>query len=176
MKLHLDDILPEGVDLEVRLDPEDPAVQGLDVRGPVTGTFNIRKMEHQILVRGSVVGQVMLRCARCLRDFDLSVQEDVNIELRPAFDLDRAGHEMELVADDLDVEFFKGDVLDLGHIIAEQVALLVPMKPLCTEDCAGICSRCGADRSEDPCQCMPSETDDRWGVLLQLKEKMKTGN
>lgn len=175
MLLHLDDILPEGIDLEVRLDSDDPAVRELDIKGPVTGSFNIRKIGHQVLVHGSIVGDVKLRCARCLRVFDLHVQEDVDIELRPTFDLEREGHEVELVADDLDVDFFKGDILDLSHIVAEQIALLVPMKPLCREDCAGICSRCGANRSENPCECLSEETDDRWGALLHLKEKMKSG-
>jgi uncharacterized protein len=173
MLVYLEDILPEGIDLEVRLDPEDPAVRELDIKEPVVGSFNIKKMGQQLLVCGKVVGVVKLRCGRCLRDFDLNVQENVNIELRPVFDLERSGHEVELVADDLDVDFFKGDALDLGHIVAEQVALLVPMKPLCSEGCAGICSKCGANRNETPCECFSEETDDRWGVLLQLKEKMK---
>lgn len=173
MLMHLEDILPEGIDLEVCLDPEDPAVRGLDIREPVIGSFHIKKHGHQVLVRGSVVGDVKLRCARCLRDFDLHIQEDLDIELRPVFDLERSGHEVELVADDLDIDFFRGDSLDLGHIVAEQIALLLPMKPLCREDCAGICSRCGANRSENPCECMSGETDDQWGALLQLKEQMK---
>lgn len=175
MLVYLEDILPEGIDLEVRLDPEDPAVRDLDVREPVVGSFHIKKMGQQILVRGNVVGCIVLQCARCLKSFDLNVKEDVNIELRPVFDLERSGHEVELVADDLDVDFFKGDALDLAHIVAEQVALLIPMKPLCSEDCAGICSKCGADRRENPCGCLSEETDDRWGVLLQLKEKMGRG-
>jgi uncharacterized protein len=173
MFLHLEDILPEGIDMEVRLDPEDPAVRELDIKEPVFGSLNIKKIDQQLLVRGSVVGDLRLQCARCLRDFDLHVDEDINIELRPVFDLERSGHEVELVADDLDVDFFKGDALDLGHIVAEQVALLVPMKPLCREDCAGICSKCGADRGEIPCDCVSGEADDRWGALLQLKEQMK---
>ena len=173
MLLHLDDILPEGIDVEVRLDPEDPAVRELDIKEPVTGSFHVRKIGQQLLVRGSVVGEVKLRCARCLGDFALRIQEEIDIELRPVIDMERSGHEVELGSDDLDVEFFIGDALDLGHVVAEQIALLIPMKPLCREDCAGICSRCGAKRDENPCDCMTVETDDRWGALLQLKEQMK---
>ena len=176
MLLHLDDILPEGIDIEVCLDPEDPAVRELDIREPVSGSFNIRKVGHQIVVRGTVVGDVKLRCARCLGEFDFSVQEEVEIELRPVFDLERSGHDLELGSDDLDIDFFVGDALDLGHIVAEQIALLIPMKPLCKEDCAGICSKCGAKRAENPCNCLAEETDDRWGELLKLKEQMKNNN
>lgn len=173
MQLFLDDILPEGIDVEVRLDPEDPAVRGLDIKGPVTGSFHIKKIGRQLLVRGHIAGEVRLRCARCLSDFNLRLLEKVDIELRPILDLERSGQEMELGTDDLDVEFFRGDTLDLGHIAAEQIALAVPMKPLCQNDCAGICSKCGASRSEEPCQCPASEPDSRWSELLRLKEQMK---
>jgi uncharacterized protein len=80
---------------------------------------------------------------------------------------------MELGMDDLDVEFFKGDALDLGHIAAEQITLTVPMKPLCSEGCAGICSKCGAHRGKEPCQCSTVEPDSRWSELLRLKEQME---
>jgi uncharacterized protein len=173
MFIHLEDILPEGIDIQVCLDPEDPAVREMDIKEPVIGSFHINKHGHQVLVRGTVVGDVKLRCARCLRDFDSHIQEDLNIELRPVFDLERSGHEVELIADDLDIDFFRGDSFDLGHIVAEQIALLLPMKPLCREDCAGICSICGVNRSESPCDCMSGEIDDRWGALIKLKEQMK---
>jgi uncharacterized protein len=173
MLVYLEDILPEGIEMEVRLDPEDPAVRELDIKEPVIGSFQIKRIGQQVMVGGTVVGDVMLRCGRCLGDFDFHIQEEVNIELRPVFDLERSGHEVELGSNDLDVDFFKGDALDLSHIVAEQIALLVPMKPLCQEDCAGICSRCGAKLNENQCECMSAETDDRWGALLQLKEQMK---
>ncbi len=175
MQLFLDDVLPEGIEVEVRLDQEDPAVRDLDVKGPITGSFHIRKVGLQLLVRGRVAGDVRLRCARCLEDFILEVQEDVDIELRPVDDLARSELEMELGADDLDVEFFRGDVLDLGHLAAEQIVLAIPMKPICRETCAGICPMCGADRSRQPCGCQNEEPDNRWSELLRLKERMKTG-
>ncbi len=173
MQLFLDDILPEGIDVEVRLDRKDPAVRELDIKGPVTGSFHIRKVGLQLLVRGHVTGEVRVQCARCLEDFDLKVQEEVDIELRPIMDLEQSGHDMELGTDDLDVEFFRGDTLDLGHLVAEQIVLAIPMKPVCRETCAGICPRCGARANQGSCGCLPSEHDSRWGELLRLKEKMK---
>jgi uncharacterized protein len=173
MLLRLDDILPEGIEVKVRLDPDDPAVREMDIKGPVTGSFHIRKIGRQLLVSGHVTSEVRLRCARCLGEFDAEVREKVDIELRPIFDLERSGHEMELGTDDLDVEFFKGDTLDLSHIAAEQIALAIPMKPLCREDCTGICSECGADLREGPCQCPPKRTDSQWNKLLRLKEQME---
>jgi uncharacterized protein len=171
MLIHLEDILPEGIEIEVCLDPDDPALRELNVQGPVKGSFKIRKMGHLILIRGAVSGRVLLECARCLKEFNGGVLEEIDIELRPALELERTAHERELGTDDLDVEFFRGDSLDIGHLVGEQVSLSVPMKPLCSDDCGGICPVCGADRTLETCGC-EQDADPRWSVLRDLKDRM----
>ena len=171
MLIHLEDILQEGIEIELNLDPDDPAVQEMNIRGAVTGSLQIRKTGQQVLVLGNVGGKVQLTCARCLKDFIAEIQEKVDIELRPVLDLDRAARERELASDDLDVEFFRGDALDVGHLAAEQISLAIPMKPLCREDCGGICPDCGADRTLGTCVCEP-DTDPRWNALKDLKLKI----
>jgi uncharacterized protein len=171
MLVHLEDIPPEGLEVELVMDPDDPAVRDMEIRGPVKGTLKISKTGHQVLVRGRVNGQVQLTCARCLTDFTVEIDEEVDVELRPAFDLDRDARERELGSDDLDVEFFRGDALDVGHLAAEQVSLAIPMKPLCREECAGICPQCGADRVAGSCSCEP-DTDPRWSALKDLKSRI----
>jgi len=171
MLIHLEDILPEGIKVELNLDPDDPAVRELNVNGPVTGSFELRKTGHQVLVRGDVSGQVQLICARCLKDFAAVISERVDIELRPVLDLEKSAQERELGSDDLDVEFFRGDALDVGHLAAEQIALSIPMKPLCQDDCSGICPDCGVDRTSGTCDCKP-DTDPRWSALKDLKNQL----
>ena len=171
MLVYLEDILPEGIEVELEVDPDDPVLEGLDIMGPVKGSFQINKTGHQVLVRGKVNGEVQLTCARCLEGFKASIDEEVDIELRPALDLDREAQERELGSDDLDVEFFRGDALDVSHLAVEQISLAIPMKPLCREDCGGICPDCGADRAMGACGCEP-ETDPRWSALQDLKDQI----
>jgi uncharacterized protein len=171
MLVYLEDILPEGIEIEVSLDPDDSAVRELNVKGPVTGSFKIRKVGKQVLVRGSVYGEVLLTCARCLTDFAVRIREQIDVELRPVLDLDRTAQERELGSDDLNVEFFRGDALDAGHLAAEQISLCIPMKPLCQDDCGGICPECGANRTLGTCGCEP-DTDPRWSALKELKDQM----
>ena len=168
MLVQLEDILPEGIEIEVCLNPGDPAVRGLNIKGPVVGSFKIRKMGQQVLVRGNVSGEVQLKCARCLSDFTIGIREGIDIELRPVLDLDRSAQERELGSDDLDVEFFRGEALDVDHLAAEQITLCIPMKPLCQDDCGGICLGCGADMTLKTCGCEP-DTDPRWSSLKDIK-------
>lgn len=172
MLVHLEDIPPEGLKVELDLNQDDPSVRDLNIRGPVTGSLLINKTGHQVLVRGRVDGEVQLTCARCLREFYFGIGEEVDIELRPVLDLDKAVQEKELGADDLDVEFFRGDALDVGHLAAEQISLAIPMKPLCQDDCVGICPECGVERASGTCKCEP-DTDPRWSALKDLKFRIE---
>ncbi len=175
MELFLDEIPPEGIQVDIHLDKDDPAARDLGIRESITGSLNFRKVGFQLLVRGHVAGVLRLRCSRCLKDFDLDMNEEVDIELRPFLDLERSAAEVELETDDLDVEFFRGESLNIGHLVAEQIALAIPMKPLCMETCAGICPQCGGDLQKGPCECTHEAPDGRWSGLLRLKEKMETG-
>ncbi len=172
MLIRIEKITSEGLDAEFELDSKDPAVAKLDTEGPVSGSFYLKKVGEQILVKGSLNAEVRLQCARCLRNFSRKVSENVEVKLRPISVMDGEGGELELAPDDLNVEFFHGDALDIGHLAAEQVALSVPMKPLCSEDCPGICHLCGTDRIKGDCGCETEVTDLRWSALADLKKRI----
>ncbi len=63
--------------------------------------------------------------------------------------------ERELHADDLDVEFYKNGIINLKDFLREQILLQVPMKPLCSDDCRGLCQYCGQDLNIAQCSCAP---------------------
>jgi uncharacterized protein len=56
----------------------------------------------------------------------------------------------------------------IGHVVANEIALLLPMQPLCREDCAGICPCCGADFNQGSCNCARENIDPRWEKLKNL--------
>ena len=58
-----------------------------------------------------------------------------------------------------------GIVTDL---LREELLLSQPTKPVCKEDCKGICAGCGAELNSEPCTC-PPEVDPRWDALKDLK-------
>lgn len=81
------------------------------------------------------------------------------------------GDEIELVEEDLGVVTLSEPLLDTRPIVIEQLHLGIPMKPLCREDCKGLCSRCGADLNEGPCSCAPLG-DARLAKLAALRGKL----
>ena len=61
--------------------------------------------------------------------------------------------------------------LDLDETIREELLLSFPMRFLCSEDCPGLCPKCGKSRRQGDCGCPTSEPDPRLAVLKKLFDK-----
>jgi uncharacterized protein len=118
-------------------------------------------------------------CARCLATY--RVEEDLPVRLRlrkrpePPRRTEKARpgaveeEEVELDPADLDVVLYDEPVLPFEDIVREQVLMAIPMKPLCREDCRGLCPECGADWNAGDCACEKTKVDPRLEVLKGLK-------
>jgi uncharacterized protein len=146
---------------------EDPDLEF--AAGAITGNVRLEKHGHDILVRGRLQGHLELTCSRCLEVFVAPVAVDFDLLLAPAPDALAADSE-ELSSADLDLDFYHGETVDLEEILREQIILAVPLKPLCLENCRGLCPRCGADLNRETCSCQPEESDSLLAPLAKLKE------
>ena len=79
--------------------------------------------------------------------------------------------EHEVKDDDLNVSFYKDDQIDLGEVMREQFYLALPMKPLCREDCRGLCPVCGVNRNRESCTCQAEWVDPRMDALRRFKSQ-----
>jgi uncharacterized protein len=118
-----------------------------------------------VFVRGRVAATVPQTCGRCLETFPARIDVPVDVRLVPK---PPAGDSVELDADDLDVDFYANDELDLGRVVATETTLALPMKPLCRPDCRGLCAVCGANRNLAPCTCASRPPDPPLAALRDL--------
>ena len=118
-----------------------------------------------VFVRGDVAATVPQTCGRCLETFPARIEVPIDVRLVPK---PPAGDSVELGADDLDVDFYANDQLDLGRVVATETTLALPMKPLCRPDCRGLCAVCGANRNVVACTCATRPPDPRLAVLRDL--------
>jgi uncharacterized protein len=145
---------------------EDPGLEFTDAR--ITGTVNLTKHGHDILVRGHLSGYLDLACSRCLKSFTHPVTADFDLLLVPRPGT-AAGEDEELSASDLDLDYYTGEVVDLESLLREQIILLIPIKPLCDETCKGLCPQCGAALNNEVCQCQPEAVNSPFADLAKLK-------
>ncbi|HEV7734974.1 MAG TPA: DUF177 domain-containing protein, partial [Candidatus Binatia bacterium] len=98
--------------------------------------------------------------------YDFSIDAPFTLVLTPrAAAVDEPG---ELGSDDLGICYYDGDEIDVSAIVHEQTILALPTRPLCAEECRGLCPQCGTNLNADPCGCSVTATDPRLAVLRTL--------
>lgn len=166
MRLNLRDI-PDGITaIEVTRPDGSPDLPGFY---DISGRLTLEKTGGVIRVKGRLDFSCRLECSRCLGEFSHRGQEPVELFFRPQQPGDASpAREGELKPDDLSVLTYRGTELDLWPALRESLELGRPMKPLCREDCRGICNGCGRDLNREACSCAPDTGDPRWEALRGL--------
>lgn len=145
-----------------------------DIRGlrrPVHSECQVSLLGEKIHVEGLLGADLELTCVRCLKAFGSSIEREFSVDYQPD-PMVREGEEFSLTYSDLDIDFYRDQRLDVSGLISEQVVLAVPMKPVCHEQCKGLCDQCGADLNEGDCDCKPCGVDPRFAVLEGLKKRI----
>ena len=143
------------------------------VGGPMAGRLEIelRRDGDGFAVTGTVELEGSVRCSRCLSPVAWTAREPVTVTLLPAPPAPRS-EETGLQAEELDVEFLTDAELDLEALAVQQLLLALPMRTVCSPDCAGLCPRCGANRNvPGACRCDP-DVDPRWEALRSLRTEL----
>jgi uncharacterized protein len=149
--------------------------QVIDITGDgasslVQGKVSLMRTDRSILVKGTLDTGVELTCSRCLSPFDCSLTISIEEEYYPTTDVDTGA--AIAVPDELGCfTIDENHVLDLTEAVRQYALLAIPMKPLCREDCAGLCPYCGHNLNLGPCGCPPRGADPRWSELNKLPKK-----
>ena len=130
---------------------------------PVHVEISVKKIGEEISIKGRIKTCLSFICSRCLVPFEFSVDS--------CFDLIYLPEELEdikeqLEKDDLNKSFYYCRKLDIREVVLEQLNLTFPLKPLCSEDCQGICPVCMKIVKDGDCSCATNESDPR---LVKLK-------
>lgn len=131
----------------------------------VDGTLTVS--ENSLVLQAEIAVAMTFSCGRCLEE----VEEQISGEIATYYEkTDRAipdGEEL-TESDDVEILDYSAKTIDLSRRIAELVNLNIPMKPLCSEACKGLCPDCGRNLNEGACGCGTRQTDPRWHTLKSL--------
>ena len=144
--------------------------------GPVALTAQASKgdLPAEYLVDGSSKFAADLTCSRCVDPYPFASSSTFHLRFRPRPELpQQESQELEIAPDELDIEFYTDRSISLRDLALEQIQLSIPMKPLCEENCLGLCPQCGANRNRESCSCESSTADERWGALREIQQAMK---
>jgi uncharacterized protein len=177
MRINLDGIPKDGLELTFLKEQDTllhaleqvPKPVGTNLDPRVSGQVRILRSGADVFFLGTVVGLLHLQCSRCLKDFDVEKEVNFNAIIRSR--VAEQSPEKEDGESEEDIFFIEGLEFDPADIIVQELILEIPMKPLCSEECPGLCPRCGA--SMGSCGCSKEDSaETRWEALARLKEKM----
>lgn len=138
----------------------------------VKGELTLIRSTNSILVQGRLYTQTKIACSRCLRPFTLKLPLKIEEEFFPTIDI-VTGMKLPKPEDPGSFTIDEHHILDLTEAIRQYIVTAIPMKPLCREDCAGLCDICGKDLNLGNCDCHQQEMDPRWAELLKLQKSNK---
>ena len=120
--------------------------------------LRLESVHEGILATGEVDSTAKAECSRCLEPLKLAVEVDFQ----------------ELFAYSLEQEddfLVQDEKIDLEQAITDAVVLSLPFKPVCSEDCLGLCPECGVKMAEDPNHVHQVEIDSRWSELESFRKE-----
>ena len=177
MRIRLEDIPEYGLEIELTdaslgafapsaaILPKDDIVVNRDI----TGSLHLTRDEDTILMTGSVQSVVCLPCSRCLVNHEIKLTTDIDLALKVT-KAESIEDEAQLEDNEIPV---RGPEIELSDIIFQEILLDIPMKPLCREDCPGICPSCGFARGSDQCKCdSGKQVDPRWQELKKIRDQI----
>ncbi len=140
-------------------------------------------MGEDLYLEGAASGALELECSRCLARYRHGLREPFRLVLEPAGARVPADPEGALalardglcLGSEFEAGWYRGSEVHLGPFFLEVIALVLPVKPLCREDCPGLCPRCGADLSQGPCGCGDARPDSPFAALAPLRAVLRGG-
>jgi DUF177 domain-containing protein len=145
------------------------------VVSPVTLGFDIYKDKDRFHLVGRVQTTLELLCSRCLEPFRWPVDAEFDLRYHPQ-SANTGDGEREVADADLGTAFYEHDEIDLGQLMQEQFYLSLPMKPLCADDCKGLCPSCGTNWNRATCGCANAWDDPRLAALKALNLDSRKGH
>ena len=173
MKIRIEDITADAKEMAFaepeqeinRILGEGP-IREYHLEGPVEVSVSFYRAGTELFFAGMLKTRTGAVCARCAEDFDAAGDRPFRFVLSPksiGYDDDN------LRAEDLEFSLYEGDEVDLSGLIREQVLLALPTRPLCREDCRGLCPHCGVNLNRTTCGCRVEIPDRRMDAIRSLK-------
>ncbi len=134
MKININNISPEGLNLEDDISPAalDLETDIVKFHGSIKVKAEVAKITNTVMVDLSLNAAMRLVCSRCLEETQTNIKKNLKLNYQ---------------ADKLN------PIIDLSQDIREEIILDYPFKPLCKPDCLGLCPKCGKNLNEGVCSC-----------------------
>jgi uncharacterized metal-binding protein YceD (DUF177 family) len=132
---------------------------GVPEGGEVSLHLRLESVMEGVLVSGEVDVPLVGSCARCLEP----IEDTLELDVQELFAY--SGSTTEATSEEDEVRRVDGDFLDLEPMVRDAVVLALPLAPVCSDDCSGLCADCGERLDDLPADHTHEVVDPRWAGL-----------
>lgn len=166
MKIDVKDLREDLSSLQLQQTPQE--LRLVFERGnfvdPVEVELTSRKIGDDFVFTGKARTEVELECSRCLENYQHDLEAKLDFLVRAGIDHFEIEYQ-----DQAEPLIFPGNqFFSIDSLVKETILLNLPLKPLCSEDCKGLCTVCGVNLNALSCQCKRDDLDPRWEKLKNL--------
>lgn len=166
MKIDLRDLRDDINSIHSELMPEEFGLvsEGAEFTQPVEVDLTFRRSGDDFFCTGMARTEVGLKCSRCLENYLHPLKIRLEFLVRVGKDQIEIGYQ-----DQAEPLISPGSqFFSIDSLVKETVLLNLPLKPLCSEDCKGLCPVCGVNLNTSSCRCKKEKLDPRWEKLKNL--------
>ncbi len=172
MRWNVSHLLKSGVgeEREYEFSEANPSIK--ELAAGIEGSAQFIRTKSGILVLASADTSVRCICSRCLQEFSTPAHITIEEEFLQTTDAE-TGVKVTLDGNEESFTISSQNELDLTESVRQYAILAIPIKPLCKEDCRGLCQSCGKNLSEGTCTCKAEPGDRRWEALEGIRGKVR---
>ena len=121
---------------------------------------------NRFKLKGEIETVILYECVRCLKLFKSKVTSAINVLV-----VDKFNNHIKVKGEEIIEILNSDDEFDISAMVADIVELENPIKPLCDNECLGLCNICGINKNEISCDCKIEKGYGLWENLKKLKTK-----
>lgn len=140
----------------------------VELTQPIDVGCQLFTVRRDVVVHGTMQLALRMTCSRCAEEFTRSFPVPLDAVYFPA-EGTSPDREKGLEESEVDALPYAGHVIDLTEMVRDKVFLSVPLQPLCTMQCKGLCHHCGVNRNLSTCQCEQEELGSPFRFLKDLR-------
>ena len=134
------EVLPSEIDLEM---------QDVKFPGPVCSRIQLLRNDQDIYVKANVSVPVVVYCRRCLEPVQSNLFSDLELQFCQVEEPEK--NDSNLL--DVGERHYAGGIMDLSEDVRQAIVLEIPIWPLCSDLCEGLCCNCGENLNLSKCSC-----------------------
>jgi uncharacterized protein len=129
---------------------------------PINTHLTVENTGELLVGHGTIKTTLQMPCSRCLKEISWPIRAEFDFSIKNPW-LNRHLDEDEAII------FCSPDTVDIRSGVEEAIVMAIPLAPVCSSKCQGLCPICGKNRNEAACQCKDQEIDPRWEKLQNFR-------